>query len=171
MVTLLSLAVIGSINAIHHAWRRLAQATAELGEKTFFSELDVHRNILDFLSLLTIYLRKPAIADMPAADDPDVLRWQMEVLSYPALILFGLYTTVFSFRHMDRNTGNAIYVSICAGCQIAFSIPFIWRKLCRFVGEHRADDDGLIWTKKKEPFFTGLSRRRQSHKTSDTAKS
>src|SRR5690242_2866092 len=51
VTAILVLCLTGSINLIHHAWRRLNLCLTEICEEDdfFFVELDTHKNILDYL--------------------------------------------------------------------------------------------------------------------------
>src|SRR5215831_4618127 len=54
-LTIVSLALIGTMNAMGPAWQRLSSTTEELGVKYFWSDLDINKNIVDYLVYLRIW--------------------------------------------------------------------------------------------------------------------
>jgi len=145
--SILCLGLIGSINIIHHAWRRLDLHLPEVFSDLpfFFTEFDIHKNILDYFAYLSISLRKPVLPD--TADDPaaNMQRWSPVLLLYPALVLASIFTTSFSLRRVPVNWWFVVYVWAATCFQAIFSFPFIWRKACLFTGVHKTAYDGVDW--------------------------
>ena len=145
---ILCLALIGSINFIHHAWRRLDLQIQEVFPETpsfFFTEFDPHKNILDYLAVLTLSLRKPVLpdtADNPAAEN---LRWEPSLLLYPTLVMASIFTTAFTLRRVDVTWWSVAYVWTSTLLQSLFAFPFLWRKACLFTGVHKNAYEGIEW--------------------------
>jgi hypothetical protein len=143
---LLSLGLIGSINLIHHSWRRLDLMVTQLfADKLFFVELDSNKNILDYIALLTLRLKKPVLPDTIANGMVDDQRWNLSLWLYPLLLLFSIYTTSFTVRRVDWSPASFSLILVSTVAQAVFAVPFIWRKACLFVGEHKNAYEGVEW--------------------------
>jgi hypothetical protein len=144
---ILCLGLVGTINIIHHAWRRLDLYLLESFSKPefFFTELDSNKNILDYFAFLTLSFRKPVLPDTTEEAPAIEQRWSPLVLLYPALVLVSVFTTFFSLRRIETSPGSISYVLISGGLQALFSLPFVWRKACLFTGVHQPAYDGLEW--------------------------
>jgi len=147
IASVLCLGLIGSINLIHHAWRRLDLWIPEVfsDPSFFFTEFDPHKNILDYLACLKLSLRKPVLPD--TADNPSAekQKWNPTLLLYPGLVLLSIYTTSFSLKRIDVTWWSVAYAAFFAGIQSLFALPFLWRKACLFVGVHKSAYDGVDW--------------------------
>ncbi len=143
----LCLGLVGSINIIHHAWRRLDLHLPEVFSdlSLFFTEFDPHKNILDYLANLTLWLKKPVLPDTADSCIANRQQWSLVLLLYPGLVLFSIFTTSFTLWHIPVNWGTVFYVFISTFLQAIFSLPFLWRKLCLFTGVHKSADDGVDW--------------------------
>lgn len=143
----LCLGLIGSINLIHHAWRRLDLLISEVFSDTsfFFTEFDPHKNILDYLACLKLSLRKPVLPDTANNPSAEKQKWNPTLLLYPGLVLISIYTTSFSLMRIDVTWWSFSYVAVFAGIQSLFSLPFLWRKACLFLGVHKNAYDGVDW--------------------------
>jgi hypothetical protein len=145
--TLLCLGLIGSINIIHHAWRRLDVYLPEVFSDLsfFFTEFDLHKNILDYIAFLTLSLKRPVLPD--TADDKVVenQQWNITLLLYPALVLFSIFTTTFTLKHVRVTWHSVVYVWTATLLQAMFAFPFLWRKLCLFTGAHKNAYEGVDW--------------------------
>jgi hypothetical protein len=147
VTTILVLGLAGSINLIHHAWRRLNLCLIELCEEDdfFFVELDPHKNILDYLGFLTLRLKRPILPDTTTGATLRRTSWRLSSLLYPALILFSIKTTCASLPNIPWGWRSIVYVLGAVTLQSLFSLPFIWRKLCIFVGIHKNEEEGVDW--------------------------
>ena len=67
------------------------------------------------------------------------------MLLYPALVFASILTTLFTLRRIVLTPASVTYVAVSALLQSLFAIPFIWRKLCLFVGKHKNAYDGIDW--------------------------
>lgn len=147
VAALLVLCLAGSINLTQHAWRRLRLCLIEVCEEDdfFFVELDLHKNILDYLGFLTFRLKTPVLPDTAAAAAARRTSWRISSLLYPALIWFSIGTTYASLSHLSRNWRSLVYVIGSMAVQTFFSLPFMWRKLWMFFGIHKSPEDGVEW--------------------------
>lgn len=143
----ISLALIGSINLIIHAWRRLDLCVTQLfsGTDFFFTDFDVHKNILDYLAALTARLKKPIMPDTAEAAKIDSQKWKIFLLLYPGLILFSIYTTSFAAGRVPWSWPSFSMILLSTLLQVIFSLPFIFRKVCIFLGVHKGYGDGIEW--------------------------
>jgi hypothetical protein len=144
---LLCFGLVGSINLLHHSWRRLDLHIPEVfsDPSFFFTEFDKHKNIIDYLGCLTLSLKKPVLpdtADNPAASNQ---RGSPVVLLYPVVVLFSVFTTSFTLRRVEVNWYSVAYVFSSTALQAIFSLPFLWRKACIFAGVHKNAYDGVDW--------------------------
>jgi len=141
----LCLGLVGSINIIHHAWRRLDLHLPEVFSdlSLFFTEFDPHKNILDYLANLTLWLKKPVLPDTADSGIANRQQWSLVLLLYPGLVLFSIFTTSFTLWRIPVNWGSVLYVFISTFLQAVFSLPFLWRKVCLFTGVHKSADDGV----------------------------
>jgi hypothetical protein len=144
---ILCLGLVGSINIIHHAWRRLDLHLPEVFSDLsfFFTEFDPHKNILDYLGNLTLSLKKPVLPDTTDSGVADRQQWSPILLLYPGLVLFSIFTTSFVLRRIPVNWGSVAYVFISTLLQAIFSLPFLWRKACIFTGVHKSAYEGVDW--------------------------
>ena len=112
VAAILVLGLAGCINFLNHAWRRLNLCLIEVCEEDdfFFSELDPHKNILDYLSFLTWHLKMPVLPDTIAAARDRHSSWRISSLLYPALILVSIATTYASSKHLPRHWQFVVYV-------------------------------------------------------------
>jgi hypothetical protein len=147
VAAMLVLGLAGSVNLIHHAWRRLNLCLIEICEEDdfFFPELDPHKNVLDYLAFLTWRLKTPVLPDTTAAARGRRTRWRISSLLYPALILVSIETTYASLIHLPWNWQSFVYVFGSVALQTIYSLPFIWRKLCIFFGVHKNEEQGVDW--------------------------
>src|SRR6202158_5962808 len=104
VTTLLSLALIGSLNAAGPAWAELRQAFRDLGLQAprcdpIFYNLDTHKNIFDYFS----FLRLPPEGSRQYAGDLDDLdektkRFNLRHFFYSSLFIVSIYTTYRAVR-------------------------------------------------------------------------
>ncbi len=143
---ILCLGLVGSINIIHHAWRRLDLHIPEVFSDLsfFYTEFDSHKNILDYLANLTLSLKKPVLPDTDTGA-ADRQQWSPTLLLYPGLVLFSIFTTSFTLRRIPVSWGSVAYVFISTLVQAIFSLPFLWRKICIFTGVHKSPYEGVDW--------------------------
>ena len=145
---LLVLQIVGSINLITHAWRRLDLYIPEVflnQHDFFFAEFDPHKNVLDHLAALKLSLDKPILPDSAESPTANDQKHDFRAFIYPALVLFATFTTSFAMRRISITYTSAIYVICMTILPAAFAIPFIWRKTCLFFGVHKNGYDGIIW--------------------------
>jgi len=138
VTTLLTLGLIGSINAAGPAWRRLRETLWYLGiassePRVVFHQLDTHKNIFDYFTYLRLHPEKPAQGMRSA-------RFDFRHFLYPSLYAASIYTTyratreAFTFGDRWLHSGFQIYALVCLGFQIAYSVRPFWRAFCRFLG-------------------------------------
>ncbi|HXN53898.1 MAG TPA: hypothetical protein VN943_18350 [Candidatus Acidoferrum sp.] len=146
VTTLLSLALIGSLNAAGPAWAELRQAFRDLGLQAprcdpIFYNLDTHKNIFDYFS----FLRLPPEGSSTDAGDIDSLeqktkRFNLRHFLYPSLFIVSIYTTYRAVREPLAFVGvthhklSWLYRWSFFGVQAAYCVRPIYRALCRFSG-------------------------------------
>jgi hypothetical protein len=147
----LSLGLIGSINLILPAWRRLDLHLTEFFSNSsfFFTEFDPHRNILDYIAYLTLSLTKPVLPEVAVGLDEGKQKWAPSGLLYPALILFSIFTTSFTLRRVGVRWASVLYVFSSTIAQAVFCLPFVWRKVCLFTGVHKDGYAGIEWRSRR----------------------
>lgn len=100
VTTLLSLALIGSINAAGPAWIALRAAFEDCGLtaprcEPIFYDLDTHKNIFDYFAFLRIWPE----GSLGNVEDMDRRRpFGLRHFLYPALFVAGIYTTYRAVR-------------------------------------------------------------------------
>lgn len=127
-LTVLSLGLIGSINAMGPVWRRLRQTAKDLGLSSIFYDYDTQKNLVDYLTSLTLHPEKRL-----EGREPD-RRFSFSHFLYPSILLATIYTTYFSIRRMPQTYTYKSYVLTCIVVQVLFSIRIFWKAACRFFG-------------------------------------
>jgi hypothetical protein len=145
--TVLCLALLGSINLIHHAWRRLdLHITKTFADPFFFfTELDPHKNVLDYFACLRVSLNDPVLPDTKLISADQQQKWDVTLFWYPSLLVFSIYTCSFTLHRVQVTWGTAITVVSCTLLQWVFALPILWRKTCLFFGVHKNAYDGVDW--------------------------
>jgi hypothetical protein len=140
--TLLSLALIGSINAAGPAWIELKAAFDECGltaprSNPIFYDLDTHKNIFDYFA----FLRVRPEGGLRDIEDLDRRRsFGFRHFLYPTLFLASIYTTFravhepFAAGDRSSHTPFLIYGWICIGLQCLYAFRPVYRAVCRFFG-------------------------------------
>ncbi len=134
VLTIVSLALIGSMNVMGTVWRRLDMAASKLGQPFFWGDLDTNKNILDYLTYLKIWPEGPVEATSPPVDI--TRKWSLYVFSYPLALALATVTT-FMADHPGARYQFKAYVYTCGFLQILFSSRIWYRALCRFLGVRR----------------------------------
>jgi len=144
---IMCLGLVGAINIMHHAWRRLTLHLPEVfsDPSFFFTEFDLHKNILDYLAYLTLSLKRPVLPDAADNRAAEQQRWSPILLLYPGLVLLSIFTTSFTLRRVQVSWWSLVYVITSTCLQAIFSLPFLWRKACLFTGVHKTADEGVDW--------------------------
>jgi hypothetical protein len=134
VITVLNLALVGSMNAIGPVWERLSDALKQAGKELYWTDLDTNKNVLDYFAFLKIHPEKPVQPKLPIPKPEQFRRFKLGGLLYPSLIAWGIYTTFFSLSRLPKTRAYVIYVLGCFGIQLLFSIRVFWKALCRFWG-------------------------------------
>src|SRR5260221_3362870 len=93
-ITIIVLALAGSINLFLHSWRRLDLVAGEIGlPNMFFTEFDSNKNLLDYLAALTWRLWRPILPQSPSALSPKFHKWKVSLFLYPGLFIGAFFTT------------------------------------------------------------------------------
>ena len=127
VLTFLCLGLIGAINALGPVWNRL-EATAKAFQAGFY-DLDVNKNLIDYLTFLRIHPEKAV--ERP---DPRAARFNIQHFYYLIPIVASIYTTYFSIARLPP---TYFYTAYCCGClafQAVFAVRIFWRAICRFLG-------------------------------------
>jgi len=143
LTTLLTLALIGSVNAAGPAWVRLKQATAgdsilsDLRCGLVFYEIDTHKNVFDYFTFLRVHPERPPNQDPRRPFEP---RHFLYPLLYAASIwttwtaISKTYVAADSSGELGRPTRFLVYGVICLFLQAIFAVRPWYRAICRFLG-------------------------------------
>lgn len=126
-LTVLSLALVGAINAAAPAWRALQETSKALDLDLEFYDFDIQKNLLDYLTFLTLRPEQPLEARNRER------RFSLTHFLYPSVLIGTLYTTFYSIRQLPRTPVWILYVAGCMAVQVAFSQRIYWRAICRFL--------------------------------------
>jgi len=132
VLTIVSLALVGAVNATGATWRRLKTVIRELGMDFYFTDIDTHKNLLDYFGFLTLRPEKK-IQELPPSQFQHKRFTRVGVFIYPSLIAAGMYTTAFSHTRMPCGCLPQFYVWTCFALQLMFSLRVYWRALCGFL--------------------------------------
>jgi hypothetical protein len=130
VLTILVLAVIGSMNIMGPIWKRLDDCGSSLGERFVWTDLDPNKTLIDFFTYLKIWPEGPLEPYILENAEPI---HRFSVFSYPALLTFATVTTM----RAANATPGLLYRSYVYGCvasQILFSLRIWYRAVCRFFG-------------------------------------
>lgn len=134
VLTVLVLALIGSMNIMGPIWKRLRDCCAELRVDVFWTDVDPNKNLIDYFNHLKIWPEGPVEpVDTPS---PAANKHRATVFSYQAVIAFATVTTALAD---DRSASwqYRAYVWSCFTVQLLFSIRTYYRATCRFFGVRR----------------------------------
>lgn len=134
VLTVLSLGLIGTLNAMGPAWGRIERVGRALNVNFFWADLDVHRNIIDYGVLLRIWPEGAAEPVDPPSDP--TRRHHMSVFSYPAL-LAGSAATTWIANYAGSTPAVKAYIYACFGVQALYAVRPWYRAVCRFLGVRR----------------------------------
>jgi len=134
VLTVLSLSLIGSLNIMGPVWKRLSDSTDRLEQKVFFTDLDVNKNVIDYLVYLRIRPEGPV--EPTKAPIQTSRKWSLYVFSYPLLLLFSIAST-FLADYKGAPASFRLYVYGCGFLQVLFSVRIWYRAFCRFLGIRR----------------------------------
>jgi hypothetical protein len=131
VITVLTLGLIGTINAMGPVWWRISVSAEKLGQKFWFPDLDIHRNIVDYVSALRIHPE----AQVEPRTSPTTLsqKGNRSLFLYPLVIAGAVTTTVFADYPHALMTFR-IYVYGCAAIQLLFGFRIFYRQTCRYFG-------------------------------------
>jgi hypothetical protein len=143
VTTLLTLALIGSVNAAGPSWQRLRESIAHeptlshLRSGLVFYEVDTNKNIFDYFSFLRIH------PEQPPNQDPR-RRFETRHFLYPLLYAASIWTTwtAISKTYVLADSSREllhpnIFLAIGLACilfQGIFAVRPWYRAACRFVG-------------------------------------
>ncbi len=127
VLTVLSLGLVGAINALEPVWAGLRSTAATLELPLDFYDFDIQKNLLDYFTFLTLHLERRLETRDPKR------RFALGHFLYPSTLLGALYTTFYSLHQMPRTRLHEVYVVVCMLAQIAFSARIYWRAIRRFL--------------------------------------
>lgn len=131
VLTVLALALIGAMNVMGPVWERLCDASRKLGHEFFWTDLDVNKNLLDYLLFLKVW---PEGAAEPTEPPTDPSRKQhFAVFSYPLVLGGSIATTLFA-DYPDATRAVRAYIYGCAAVQGWYSFRIWYRAVSRFLG-------------------------------------
>jgi hypothetical protein len=127
VLTVLSLAVVGAINAAAPTWAGLQKTSKMLKLPLEFYDFDTQKNVLDYFTFLTPHPEKRLETRNPKR------RFSFGHFLYPSVLAGTLYTTYYSLRQLPTTHGYKTYVIGCMFVQAVFSFRIFWRAVCRFL--------------------------------------
>jgi hypothetical protein len=130
VLTVLVLALIGSLNIMGPIWKRLRDCTGELGHTFFWTDLDTNKTLIDFFTYLKLGPEGPT---EPYAVPREESAHRFAVFSYPAMITFATFTTAMA-DYPHAAWSYRAYVYGCVVVQVLFSFRVWYRAVCRFFG-------------------------------------
>jgi hypothetical protein len=133
-LTAVSLALIGTMNAMGPVWKRLSDTAQALGVTYFWSDLDTTKNIVDYLVYLKLTPEGPAEATSPPRDI--TRKFQLTVFSYPAVLLLAVVTTMYA-DYPGATCKARLYIYGCASLQIIYGFRIWHRAVCRYFAVRR----------------------------------
>src|SRR6267142_4899939 len=146
VATLLTLALIGSINAAGPAWTELRSAYRELGLQApscdpIFYNLDTHKNLFDYFAFLQFW-PEGSIVETGNIDglEQKRRRFMLRHFLYPFLFAASLITTYKAVREPAAFIGVTHHVTFwvyrwtCLLVQAAYCVRPVYRAACRFLG-------------------------------------
>jgi hypothetical protein len=138
VLTVLVLALIGSLNIMGPIWKRLRNCCAELGIDLFWTDVDSHKTLIDYFNHLKLRPEGPVEpVDTPS---PEANKYRISVFSYQAVISFATLTTLLA-DYPGARWPYRIYVYGCALVQMIFSFRTWYRAVCRFLGVRRDETE------------------------------
>ena len=137
-LTIVSLALIGTMNAMGPVWKRLCDKAEQLRVKVFWSDLDTNRNIIDYLVFLRVNPEGSAEPTEPPSDP--TRKFDPYVFSYPLVLAFATITTACA-DYPGASKGLRIYIYGCASIQALYSFRIWYRAICRFFGVRRSQTE------------------------------
>jgi hypothetical protein len=144
VVMVLTLAVVGTLNATNSAYAELKEAGTKLFGSDFGTlfAVDTHKNVIDYLALLQILpwgrTRKPTDAH---GGQPILLR--LHHLIFPTLFALSFATNYWAVRQASFRPQSRFFLIfgwVCLLIQLVYSVRPVWRWLCRLLGAKAADD-------------------------------
>jgi hypothetical protein len=130
VLSVLVLALIGSMNIMGPIWKRLRDCASELGEIFFWTDLDPNKTLVDFFTHLKIWPEGPVEPFSVPTEEP---KYRLAVFSYPSIITFASVTTMLA-DYPNAPRPYQLYVYGCAFFQTLFSFRIWYRAVCRFFG-------------------------------------
>lgn len=132
----LCLGFIGTVNLMHHAWRRLDLCVMELFSKSdfFFTEFDCHKNILDYLACLTLSLRKPVLPDTAEVAKHNDQKWGLGDASVSSIsVCIDTHHSIYAATNCPhscicdvRGSFGALTVTLCNSFYLEETLPLRW---------------------------------------------
>jgi hypothetical protein len=140
----LTLAVVGTLNAAYSAYAELKDAGRAIFGPDFGTlfEVDTHKNVIDYLACLQILpwgkTRKPIDSHQVQSF---VLR--LNHLIFPSLLAISFATSYWAVRQASLSPLPRFFLVfgwICMCTQALYSVRPIWRWSARFFGAKATDD-------------------------------
>ncbi|MBI3403842.1 MAG: hypothetical protein HY046_00085 [Acidobacteria bacterium] len=124
ILTVLVLALIGSMNIMGPIWKRLRICTEKLNQIFFWTDLDPHKTLIDFLTFLTVWPEGPV---EPVRAPPEEILHRFAVFSYPTILLFATITTAMA-DYPNAPWPFRVYVYSGVVAQLLFSFRMEYEK-------------------------------------------
>lgn len=130
VLTVLVLALIGSMNVMGPIWKRFRDCCTDLGISVFWTDTDPNKTLIDFVTYLRVWPEGPVEPfDVPQ----EQRKYRLAVFSYPAVIAFATITTALA-DYPGASCSYRVYVYGLTLVQVLFSFRVLYRAVCRFFG-------------------------------------
>jgi hypothetical protein len=131
VLTVLVLALIGSMNIMGPIWKRLRNCCTELQIDIFWTDVDPNKNLIDYFNHVKLWPEGPV---QPVDNPPPAAnKYRISVFSYQAVIALATVTTALA-DDPRAAWPYRVYVFGCTAIQFLFSFRTYYRAVCRFFG-------------------------------------
>lgn len=155
VITFLIVMIAGNNKQIMHSWFRIRKTLENLGYNLFFAELDIHKNFLDYVA--SIRIGGEPVASTEITEGIEDRRGRISLLTYPALLASGVFTTSYSWGIIDQSRARLAYIIICSIIQGVCVFPFFIDRLTQLFlspdDPHFVDMQRLYYRHEPTPVF------------------
>jgi hypothetical protein len=135
---ILTLAIVGTLNAALIAYRELQEAGQKLFGEQFATmfEVDNHKNLVDYIALIQVLPWQATRKPRDTSGDVSFKR-RLHNLIFPVLFMFSLLTSYWAIHEMYESPAPTLLLVvgwICFLLQAIFSVRPLYRWITRLFG-------------------------------------